>query len=347
MKARFVVPILLLAACSRTSRPVPPLKPEPSVPPVVPVQPEASAESVLAVLRDTMVSYRVPEFGPLPIVKWGPPPEGEPHSTRARSYDLQHQVVRVRFDWDRHAVEGTTTLTLAALDTAITSVTLDAVGMTFSKVADARDRALEHDYDGRTLTVHLPSPLAPHARASITLAYESVRPKKGAYFVDRRHVVWTQGEMIDTRYWIPTYDEPNDKTTWEIYIRTAKGERALSNGRLVGSRTVGNEVEWHWKLEKPASTYLMTAVTGNYTVLQDKWRDVPIGYWTYPDSVKAAWRGFGATPRAMRIFSEKTGVKYPWVKYDQIVAPDYIFGGMENVTATTQADDGILHPAWA
>jgi aminopeptidase N len=347
VKARFVVPILLLAACSRASRPVPPPKPEPAVPPVTPVQPEASAESVLAVVRDTIVSYRVPEFGTLPIVKWGPPPEGEPHSPRARSYDLQHQVVRVRFDWDRHAVEGTTTLTLAALDTAITSVALDAVGMTFGKVADSRDRALRHDYDGRTLTVHLPSPLAPHARTSITLAYESVRPKKGAYFVDRRHVVWTQGEMIDTRYWIPTYDEPNDRTTWEMYIRTAKGERALSNGRLVGSRTVGNEVEWHWKLEKPASTYLMTAVTGNYTVLQDRWRDVPIGYWTYPDSVKAAWRGFGATPRAMRIFSEKTGVKYPWVKYDQIVAPDYIFGGMENVTATTQADDGILHPEWA
>lgn len=347
MKVRFVVPIVLLAACARTSRPVPPMKPEPSVPPVTPVEPSAAAESALAVVPDTMISYRVPSFRPLPIVGWGPPPEGESHGPRARSYDLQHQVIHVRFDWDRHAVVGTTTLTLAALDTAISSIALDAVGMTFGRVADARGGALRHDYDGNTLTVHLPSPLAPHQRTSITLAYESVHPRKGAYFVDRRHVVWTQGEMIDTRYWIPTYDEPNDKTTWEMYIRTAKGERALSNGKLVGSRTLGGETEWHWKLEKPASTYLMTAVTGNYTVLQDRWRDVPTGYWSYPDSVKAAWRGFGSTPRAVRIFSEKTGVKYPWVKYDQIVAPDYIFGGMENVTATTQADDGILHPAWA
>jgi len=317
------------------------------VPPVAPVEPPASAESVLAVVSDTMISYRVPTFAPLPIVRWGPPPEGEPHSPRARTYDLQHQVVHVRFDWDRHAVEGTTTLTLAALDSAISTVSLDAVGMTFSQVTGAGGRALRHDYDGSTLTIHLPAPLAARARTSITVAYESVRPRKGAYFVDRRHVVWTQGEMIDTRYWIPTYDEPNDKTTWEMYIRTAKGERALSNGRLVASRAVGNETEWHWELEKPASTYLMTAVTGNYTVLQDRWRDVPIGYWTYPDSVNAAWRGFGVTPRAVGVFSEKTGMKYPWAKYDQIVAPDYIFGGMENVTATTQADDGILHPAWA
>jgi aminopeptidase N len=47
------------------------------------------------------------------------------------------------------------------------------------------------------------------------------------------------------------------------------------------------------------------------------------------------------------LFSSRTGVPYPWAKYDQAVAPDYIFGGMENVTATTQADDRILHPAWA
>ena len=259
-------------------------------------------------MPDTLVSYRVPAFEPLPIVQWGPPPEGELHSPRARSYDLQHQVVRVRFDWDRHAVVGTTTLTLTALDSAISTVALNAVGMTFSGVTGTGDRALRHDYDGRTLSIYLPAPLAPDARTSITLAYESVHPKKGVYFVDRRHVVWTQGEMIDTRYWVPTYDEPNDKTTWEMYIRTARGERALSNGKLAGSRAVGGEIEWHWVLEKPASTYLMTAVTGNYVVLQDKWRDVPVGYWTYPDSVKAAWRGFGVTPRAVGVFSEKTGV---------------------------------------
>jgi aminopeptidase N len=63
--------------------------------------------------------------------------------------------------------------------------------------------------------------------------------------------------------------------------------------------------------------------------------------------VQAGWRGFGVTPHAVDIFSRKTGVPYPWAKYDQVVAPDYIFGGMENVTATTQADDDILHPAWA
>jgi aminopeptidase N len=297
---------------------------------------------------DTMVSYRVPAFKPLPLIPWGPPPPGEPHAGRVRTYDLQHQVVHVRFDWARHAVVGSTMLRVGALPgQPLQNVALDAIGMTFSAVRDATGRPLRFDYDGHTLTVHLASPVRPGRTASFTVAYETVRPKKGVYFVDRSHIVWTQGEMIDTRYWVPTYDEPNDKATWEFYIRTAKGERALSNGVLADSQPDHGDIIWHWVLKKPASTYLMTAVTGNYTVLRDKWRSTPVDYWTYPDSVQAAWRGFGVTPRAVEIFSKKTGVPYPWTKYDQVVAPDYIFGGMENVTATTQADDDILHPAWA
>ncbi|HEX6558830.1 MAG TPA: M1 family aminopeptidase, partial [Longimicrobiales bacterium] len=181
----------------------------------------------------------------------------------------------------------------------------------------------------------------------ITLDYRTVKPRSGVYFIDRVHYIWTQGETEANRFWVPTYDYPNDRTTWEMYITTPANEKALSNGRLAGSRKVPGGIEWHWVLDKPASTYLMSIATGPYVVLNDHWEDVPVDYWVYPDSVQAGWRGFGATPRAVGVFSRKTGVKYPWAKYDQSVAPDYIFGGMENVTATTQLDDGILHPQWA
>ena len=277
------------------------------------------------------------------LITWGPLPPGTSHPERVRTYDLKHQVVHIRFDWARHAVVGSTTLTIGTLagHTAAREVALDAVGMRIVGVTSAGGASLQHTYDGRTLNVRVRTP------ATFTVSYETVHPAKGVYFVDRRHVVWTQGDMEDTRYWIPTYDELNDKATWEFFIRTPRGEKALSNGRLVGSRDVDNETEWHWSLDHPASTYLMTVVTGDYVVVQDKWRTVPLGYWTYPDSVQAAWRGFGETPRAVELYSAKTGVDFPWAKYDQVVAPDFIFGGMENVTATTQNDDGILHPAWA
>jgi aminopeptidase N len=207
---------------------------------------------------------------------------------------------------------------------------------------------LRFDYSDNKLSIQLPRALAADQKVSFTVDYEGVNRTKGAYFRPAKHIVWTQGETEDNHYWVPTYDFPNDKTTWEFFIWTRKDERALSNGRLAGSRAVGDSIEWHWVQDKPASTYLMTCVIGNYVVLQDTpWRNVPIGYWTYPDSVEAARRGFARTPQAVDVFSRKTGVPYPWAKYDQIVIPEFQYGGMENVTATSQNDAEILHPAWS
>jgi len=328
---------VIIAACSPSPAANPPAPAQPSETVVQPFQMDAR-----------LTPDFVPPFQQGPLIAWGPEPVGVPHAERVRTYDLQHQSTTVRFDWPRHAVVGTTTLRIAGLPGASprSSVAIDAGDMTIKRVTSG-PAPLKYDYDGNSLVVHLASPLRAKGKTSITIAYEGANRTKGAYFKPR-HIVWTQGEAEDTHYWVPTYDFPNDKTTWEFYLWTAKGERALSNGRLAGSRAVGDSIEWHWVLDKPASTYLMTAVVGNYTMLQDKrWRNVPIGYWTYPDSVDAAWRGFGKTPAAVDVFSRKTGVPYPWAKYDQIVIPEFQYGGMENVTATSQNDTEILLPAWA
>jgi len=331
---------VLIAACAPPAARIPPTEiPQPN-PPVV--APPFRMDSTLTI-------DRVPPFQTEPLITWGPAPEGTVHAERIPTYDLQHQVTTVRFDWTRQAVVGTTTLTIAGLPgaAALSSVAIDAGDMTFRRVA-AGTTSLKYDYDGHTLTVRLATPLRAGQKTSITIDYDGANRTKGAYFRPAKHIVWTQGETEDNHFWVPTYDFPNDKETWEFFIWTAKNERALSNGRLAGSRAVGDSIEWHWVLEKPASTYLMTTVVGNYTLLEDKpWRNVSVGYWTYPDSVDAAWRGFARTPQAIDVFSRKTGVPYPWNKYDQIVIPQFQYGGMENVTATSQNDAEILHPAWS
>jgi aminopeptidase N len=325
--------------------------PRPTPLPIQPVvwRPDSSALAV---------ADFVPPFRTAPLITWGPLPPGTQHAERVRSYDLIHQVVRVSFDWTRHATVGSTTITLAGLPGAppLSSIAIDAEGMRIKSVTDGGTAAgpgaktLTYDYDGHSLSVRLASPLRAGQRTTFSVDYESSTPRKGAYFNERKHVVWTQGETEDTRYWVPTYDYPNDKETWEFFIRSAKNEHALSNGRLAGSRPIGaDSIEWHWILEKPASTYLMTTVVGNYAVVSDRpsANGATIAYWTYPDSIEAAKRGFAGTPDAVDLFSRKTGVPYPWPKYDQVVIPDFQFGGMENVTATSQNDAEIIYPASA
>lgn len=314
--------------------------PAPQTPAPTPANPPATATPTAP-----SPAERVPPFQTSELIRWGPLPQGTPHAERQHNYDLTHQLIRVRFDWARHAVIGSTTLTIKPTDAPLTEASFDAVDMTFSRVRDTRGRTLRYTYKDGGITVRFPAPVKDSV--SVVLDYQTVKPRSGIYFIDRVHYLWTQGETEATRFWVPTYDYPNDRTTWEMYITTPANEKALSNGRLAGSRKVAGGVEWHWVLDQPASTYLMSISTGPYVVLNDHWEDVPVNYWVYPDSVQAGWRGFSATPRAVGVYSRKTGVKYPWAKYDQSVAPDYIFGGMENVTATTQLDDGILHPQWA
>jgi len=116
---------------------------------------------------------------------------------------------------------------------------VDAGDMTFKSVAIG-STPLKYDYDGRALTVHLPSPLRSAQKMGITIEYDGANRSKELLQARQNTSSWTQGETEDNHFWVPTYDFPNDKTTWEFYIWTGKGERALSNGRLAGSRAVGD-----------------------------------------------------------------------------------------------------------
>ena len=48
----------------------------------------------------------------------------------------------------------------------------------------------------------------------------------------------------------------------------------------------------------------------------------------------------------IQFFERAIGVPYPYAKYAQVAVSDFIFGGMENTSATTQTDS-TLHDARA
>lgn len=262
---------------------------------------------------------------------------------RQHAFDLLHQRIDVSFDMARRMVTGTVR-TRVAVGAATDTVRLDAGNLTIDGAADARGKALRFSYDTSRVTVRLPRRARQGDTVEFLIRYHTV-PERGIYFVPRRHVIWSQGEATETRNWIPTYDAANDKTTWEFYVTADSGMKVLSNGRLVGVKPAphGQQV-WHWSQEEPASTYLYSVVVAPFTVLEDNWRGVPVEYWTYADTTAAAWRAFGETPSMIEIYSRVLGVNFPWDKYAQSIIPDFTYGGMENVSATTQTDL-VLHAA--
>ncbi len=175
----------------------------------------------------------------------------------------------------------------------------------------------------------------------------AISDDKGLYFInpdgkekDKPMQIWTQGETQATSVWMPTIDRPNERMTQEIYMTVDKKYLTLSNGELCdfsdngdGSRTD------HWKMELPHAPYLAMMAVGEFAVVKDaKWRGKEVNYYVEKEYEPYAKAIFGNTPEMLEFFSNRLGVEYPWNKYSQIVARDYVSGAMENTTATLHSE---------
>lgn len=266
----------------------------------------------------------------------------KPQYTPDRTFDTEHIALDVLLDIPKKSLQGTATTRLRAMADGADRMVFDAVHFLDLSVRVNGARA-EHTYDKKKLTVKFPKPLRAGAVVTVEVDYRVSHPKLGLYFIgpDRAYPkkpvqVWTQGEDEYARYWFPCHDAPQDRTTSEIRVRVPRGFVAVSNGRLVKKERKGKYEAFHWKQEIPHATYLVTLAAGQFSELKDTWRRVPVTYYVPRGREEDARRAFGKTPDMMEFFSTKIGVPYAYPKYAQVAALDFIFGGMENTSATTQ-----------
>lgn len=280
--------------------------------------------------------------------------------SRSHDYDLVHQRIEVSdFNWDSLTFQGRVGITLRALRPGFDSVVLDAGALLEiasvtqpAPLSGARSRRATELQQYRferlrdTLVVHLPRAAEFGDTVRFTVEYHGrVKNGDGLTFIEgdtaepaRPRQLWSQGEDDNNHEWFPTYDFPNDRTTWELIATVPRGFTAVSNGRLVSDRmNPGGTRTMHWAQERPAVTYLVSLVVAPLVKISDRWRRVPVDYYVYRQDSARARRLFGVTPDMIETYSRLTGIDYPWPKYAQSTVADF-FGGMENVSATTLVD---------
>jgi aminopeptidase N len=274
----------------------------------------------------------------------------------SRQYDLQHLRLELEFDWDSRTIAGTATNTLSPLLPGLDRLLFHAVGLNVARVrVDGAERPFSVDPQAGTLTVRLDRAYQPQDRLEVAIDYSS-HPQGGLYFVgpDRAYPakprqIFSQGEPETNRFWFPSWDYPNDRTTTEMLATVKRPLEAIGNGKLVEviDRPDGRRT-YHWRMDVPHSTYLLSVVIGEFTKVSDQWRGIPVEYFVPPggDAEARARRSFGDTPRILEYYSIATGRPYPYTKYAQTAVIDYMAGGMENISATTQSAR-TLHDARA
>ena len=272
---------------------------------------------------------------------------------RDRAANISHIKLEVALDFEAKKISGTATHRLSAIAGPLERIEFDAAEMEIRAVRAGGEPATFETSDSK-LRISMPRALGAGEEIDIAIDY-SAQPRRGLYFVgpdagypNKNRQAWTQGEDEDSRYWFPCYDYPNNRTTSEVIATVPERFTAVSNGALVGTtaNAAAKTRTWHWRHDVPHSAYLMTLAAGEFTLIEDRAGDTPVTYYVAPGREEDARRAFGNTPKMIQFFERVIGVPYPYAKYAQVAVSDFIFGGMENTSATTQTDS-TLHDARA
>ncbi|MFT4975570.1 MAG: aminopeptidase N [Myxococcota bacterium] len=243
-----------------------------------------------------------------------------------RHFDIEKLQLQATLRPADRAVDGEATYTLRRLSPG--PLVLDQVRLDIASVTAAEGgEPLTWWTEGETLRIEVPDPVT-----ALTISW-SATPRAGMYFrglgrgtPDAYPEVWTQGQDNDHRYWMPLYDHPDDRFAFEADIVAPAGWSVLTNSGVT------------------LPSYLIMIAAAPYEIFTHP-DDARFSVWVPPGTDKTAVSGvLDELPEMNAWFEERTGVAYPWGDYRQVFVQRFLYGGMENTSATVQ-NMSLLQPS--
>ncbi len=265
---------------------------------------------------------------------------------RPGDFDLQHLLLTIDIDHLNGVVSGSAEHRVRLLDPTLDSLLFDAGPAVTVEGVTIDGDSVGYSYADRLISVPRPTRLMPGEEAVIQIRFRSSGSETGIYFryreegeIGGRDMVYTQGEPTEHHEWFPLSDRPSDLATTETIVTIRDDWSLMSNGDLI---EVGDPVNgkrtWHYRMEKPHALYLLAIVAGDFLITNDTTPGVRLEYWSYKDMPERVAPTFGATGDIIQYYDSLLGLAYPWGVYRQVVVDEYMYGGMENTTATVLSD---------
>ncbi len=181
----------------------------------------------------------------------------------------------------------------------------------------------------------------PGDEAVVAVTY-SAKPETGLHRrappTDANAMVWTQGENEDNRHWFPGWDHPSDRMTVTLALTVPKGDVAVAVGQHVQTVESAGQTTFRYAVDRPIPSYLIAFAAGDLRV-----HDVPGGIPNQvvgPPTLSAeVANGLGEQAAEALTWLETTlQVPYPFPVYRQVLAPRFLYAGMENPGLVVLAD---------
>jgi puromycin-sensitive aminopeptidase len=223
----------------------------------------------------------------------------------------------------------------------INSVGLELLTISFVDAAGVdRSPKLRHDDEMQRVWLCFDEELA-KGTGTLDIAYlGSFNPSlRGLYLSWFEHegrklsIASTQSQPADFRSWVPSFDQPNYKFTYQFQLTVPRHLVARSNAPIVSEEDLdgSNLKVVRFGITNPLPTYLAAIAVGPFETL---------GSFTVGDTEVCIWSPLGQkhlTAFARKVMTdglprleEFHGSKYPNPKLDLMAIPDFAFGAMEN-----------------
>ena len=276
-----------------------------------------------------------------------------PRNVRPTNYDIEVVPHAEKMTFD-----GKVRINIDVLEPTST-ITLNAVGMTFANVqlGRANGKSLKPktgiDAAAQTATFSFDQPL-PVGSYLLSMDYTGKigTQANGLFALDyatpegTKRALYTQFENSDARKFVPSWDEPNYKATFNLVATVPAAQMAVSNMPIAQeSNLPGGQRLVRFATSPKMSTYLLFFGLGEFeraTMTADGGTEV--GVITPKGKIDQAQLGLEASRDTLKEYNDYFGVPYPLPKLDNIAAPgrSQFFSAMENWGAIFTFENTLL-----
>ena len=257
---------------------------------------------------------------------------------------VHHVALDLVVDFASKTIGGTATLDIDRQPTA-REIVLDRKGYEVQSVTDSAGRPLAYSFGAEDKELGTPFriELGPDTRR-IVVRYRSRPDAEALQWLTpaqtagkQQPFLFSQGQSILNRSWIPTQDSPGIRQSWSARVTVPCPLTAVMSAPAEGiggltCRTGSNASRtFTYSMRQPVAPYLIAIAVGDLKFQELGQRT---GVWAEPVTLPAAAKELEDTEK-MVAAAERLFGPYDWGRYDMIVLPpSFPFGGMENPTLT-------------
>jgi leukotriene-A4 hydrolase len=269
-------------------------------------------------------------------------PEATDVHSRAKPAEARvtHVALDLAADFAARTLSGTATLDIEARDDA-TALVLDTKGLQVSAVTDAQGRALPWQLGDADAILGSALSIQPGAARQVVVRYATTPSAAALQWLApsqtagrQQPYLFSQGQSILTRTWVPTQDSPGIRQTWEARIVAPSALRVVMSAEMLtpeGEPASEGRKAWRFRMQQPVAPYLIAIAIGDLSFRPLGPRS---GVYTEPSMLEAAAAEL-VDLESMISAAEALYGPYRWGRYDLLVLPpSFPFGGMENPRLT-------------